>query len=243
MESVIYEPKGAALEYSPLACNLWTTCSHGCKYCYAPGSLQKKREAFFIEAPERKGILSKLERDCKKMEGDPRSILLCFVCDPYQPHDEKPAITRQALEILERYHMNVQVLTKGGMRAARDFDILKRAGWKFGTTLHLSLPSDRSELEPNTATTFSRINAIGLAHEMEIFTWVSVEPVIDPAQALYIIDLLEKIKIVDFWKIGKLNHFKERELKIDWSKFLLDVRLLLKGRPHYIKTDLLAFDR
>ena len=33
--SVIYEPKGKAREYSPLALNLYLECQHGCKYCYA----------------------------------------------------------------------------------------------------------------------------------------------------------------------------------------------------------------
>jgi hypothetical protein len=75
---------------------------------------------------------------------------------------------------------------------------------------------------------------------MGIFTWVSVEPVIDPEQALCIIETLDKMRVVDFWKVGKLNHFKELETKTDWAAFLRGVRLLLKGRPHYVKTDLLA---
>jgi DNA repair photolyase len=33
---VIYEPKGKAGEYAPLALNLYAGCSHGCTYCFAP---------------------------------------------------------------------------------------------------------------------------------------------------------------------------------------------------------------
>jgi DNA repair photolyase len=29
---IIYEPKGRALEYAPLAVNLYRGCSHGCDY-------------------------------------------------------------------------------------------------------------------------------------------------------------------------------------------------------------------
>ena len=36
--SIIYEPKGKAREYSPLAVNLYRGCSHGCLYCYANSS-------------------------------------------------------------------------------------------------------------------------------------------------------------------------------------------------------------
>jgi DNA repair photolyase len=203
--------------------------------------LQKKREQFFVEAPERKDILERLADDCIKMRGDRRPILLCFVCDPYQPHDEKVGITRQALEILEFYDMTAQILTKGGMRAVRDFDILKRAGWKFGTTLSFSKEESRQEWEPGAASIESRTKAILEAKERGIFTWVSVEPVIDPEQALNVIDGM--LAWVDYWKVGKLNHHKEQERSVNWSKFVKDVRLLLKDRPHYIKTDLLAWEK
>lgn len=241
MNSVIYQPKGAALEYSPLACNIWLTCSHGCRYCYGPACLRKQPSEFFTEATARKDILHNIEKDCQKIPGERRPILLSFVCDVYQPHDQRSAITRQALEILERYHMKAQVLTKGGMRAERDFDILKRNKWKFGTSLSWSYWREASEYEPGAAVIASRIEAIQIAHHMGIFTWVSLEPVIDPDQALDAIRLLKNH--VDFWKVGKLNHHSELEAKVDWSKFLKDVRLLLKDRPHYIKTDLLAWEK
>ena len=45
---VVYVPKGAALEYAPLAVNLYTGCSHGCKYCFAPACLHVTREEFSV---------------------------------------------------------------------------------------------------------------------------------------------------------------------------------------------------
>jgi DNA repair photolyase len=235
---IIYQPKGAALEYSPLACNLWTTCSHGCKYCYAPSALHKSRDDFFVAGLERKNILLDLEMDCVKMTGDPRPIFLCFTCDPYQPHDEIRGVTREALLILEHYQLKAQVLTKGGLRAARDFHILKRNNWKFGTTL---TGANTAEWEPGAATVKDRIDAIQLAHSLGIYTWVSIEPVINPDEVLDNIEHLAHV--VDFWKVGKLNHYSEIEKKIDWSKFLKEVQLLLKNRNHYIKTDLLAWGK
>ncbi|MDD5551345.1 MAG: hypothetical protein PHS34_08805 [Candidatus Omnitrophica bacterium] len=239
--SVIYQPKGRALEYSPLACNLWTTCTHGCKYCYSPATLRKQPEDFFIEVPARKKIIYELAKDCQKMKGDPRQVLLCFLCDPYQPNDVKAAITRDALEILALYKMTATVLTKGGMRAARDFDLLKKHEWKFGTSLNM-INEDHVKLwEPNAAHPLNRIDAIELAHEKGIYTWVSVEPVIYPEESLYLIEKL--LPVVDFWKIGKLNHNKEEELKNDWPKFIKDVRKILKGKEYYLKTDLLAWEK
>ena len=35
---IIYEPRGKAAEYSPLAANLYAGCGHGWLYCYAPAA-------------------------------------------------------------------------------------------------------------------------------------------------------------------------------------------------------------
>ncbi len=41
--AAIYEPSGAAREYSPLALNYITGCDHGCAYCYVPGLMKRFR--------------------------------------------------------------------------------------------------------------------------------------------------------------------------------------------------------
>jgi len=74
-----------------------------------------------------------------------------------------------------------------------------------------------------------------------IFTWVSLEPVINPDQALAVIHMAHPY--VNFWKVGKLNHMKEYERTVDWGKFLFDAETLLTklGAKYYIKNDLRAF--
>ena len=46
----IYEPKGKAREYSPLALNLYDGCDHGCKYCYVPKIKQRFKPAYDHES-------------------------------------------------------------------------------------------------------------------------------------------------------------------------------------------------
>ena len=234
--TVICEPKGRAREYSPLAVNLYTGCLYGCKYCFAPGVCHKSRSTFHTEVEPRKDILEKLEADCKKMKGDPREILLCFTSDPYQPIAD---VTREALLILERYEMRVSILTKGGMRASRDFDILARNDWKFGTTL-LFWDDDsvtKYQWEPGAPSPNNRYHAILIAHADGIYTWISIEPVIDPIQALTVI--LELRNIVDHFKIGKINYHKYIEDRVDWKRFRRDAEALLVGKDYYLKKDLL----
>lgn len=46
---VIYEAKGPAGEYSPLAANLFTGCAGRCAYCYRAGDRFVDRETFHSE--------------------------------------------------------------------------------------------------------------------------------------------------------------------------------------------------
>jgi hypothetical protein len=74
-------------------------------------------------------------------------------------------------------------------------------------------------------------------HARCIPTWVSLEPVLDPAM---VFDIIKKTAhYVDEYKVGVLNyHPKARE--IDWRKFGMDAISLLEkmGKRYYIKADL-----
>ena len=235
---IIYEPRGKAREYSDLAVNLYTGCSHACRYCYCPAILRKTIDAWAFDPQPRKGILRELERDAKKLRGDPREILLSFMSDPYHS-DEAAGLTREALQLLEQYDLRVQVLTKGGQRSIRDFDILSRNRWKYGTTIIFLSETLREQWEPGAPPIAERVEAIRQAHAAGIFTWVSVEPVVDPAEAIKVVETLRGE--VDFWKIGKLNHDREREAAIDWYRFLMEVEASLVGDHYLIKKDLELF--
>ncbi len=234
--NVIYEPRGAAAEYSHLAINLYHGCRFACRYCYAPGIALKTLAEWSANPQPKRDILNRIEADAKRIAGDPRSILLCFTSDPYQSA-EAAALTRETLLILEKYDLTATVLTKAGMNAVQDFDILKRNGWEFGTTLSYYSSRRRNHWEPNAPSPYSRIRAMQIAKAMGIKTWVSLEPVWDTVEALRLIS--EANSCVDFWKIGKMNH---RKLDIDWKKFHDDAVALLDslGAKYYIKKELAA---
>lgn len=237
----IYKPRGRALEYAELALNLYTGCAHGCQYCYVPDCTFKTPEVFHSQVEPRKGILEAVEKDAPKYRGDSRAVLLCFTCDPYPPAPS-PDVTRAALAILEKNNVKVQILTKAGPRALRDFDILARNRcWSFGTTLLFLDDDKRKKWEPNAASVSDRLGTIIEAKKRGIQTWVSVEPVIDAEEALGVIDAL--IGHVDLWKVGKLNHMPEVEKLTDWGIFLEQVEKRLKGREYIIKKDLLEAAR
>lgn len=247
---VIYEPKGRAKEYADLALNVYMGCTHACLYCYAPGAAHKTREDYIAEAQPRKDIIKKLEKDCHELyynykdfgyptHEDIPYIHMSFLGDMYQPADDYLQLTRQAIEVFMKYDIPFQILTKGGSRAKRDFDLLEKYDkCKFGTTLVFFSPFLAQKWEPNTASVSDRINTIIDAHERRIKTWVSLEPVIDPEQALTLIEVIHPW--VDEWKVGKINYNKEIEEKVDWIKFRTDVTNLLDkiGATYYLKNSL-----
>ena len=213
---LIYQPKGQAREYCPLSLNLSWQCGHECRYCY----VQRMRRF----QPGRKltpEILSDLlPQQAQKNLGP--TILLCFTCDPYGPQ-LTPGLARRTLEILAREGAAATVLTKAGLKATADFDVLARAGFWFGSTLCWSKDKDREHWEPHAANIESRWSAIQQAHELGIKTWISIEPTIDPEQGLQVIT--RSIGLVDAFAVGTWNYSRQGS-KLDYRRYLEKVLAL-----------------
>lgn len=234
----IYEPKGKAKEYCDLAVNLYKGCGHGCSYCFAPDIWRKlglSKDDFFNHPVVRPGILDAINKEAPKYKG--REVQLCFTCDPYQPIDEKLQITRQAIKILKANDITVRILTKGGQRSMRDFDLLEPERDWYGATLTFIDEESSFDFEFMASPAVERIEALKKAHTLGLRTWVSMEPVIDPEETYKLIDTC--LNFVDVFKIGKWNH-DARAKEIDWGKFGNMVVSLLKahGKEYYIKEDL-----
>lgn len=237
--NIIYEPKGKAREYSPLALNYYKGCDHGCTFCYVPNMFSRNKEYNHAEVKER-DILVKLEKDCKKQITD--QVLLSFTGDPYCNYNDKAKLTRKVLEILLKYQVPTAILTKGGLRCLQDIDLFKKFKViKIGATLTFDNDVNSLKTEPNAALPKERIEALKFLHGNNINTFVSIEPVIYPEQSLNLIR--QTLNFVDQYKIGKLNHYKDWESKIDWSKFLDDTVNLMRpyNKQFYVKNDLLKF--
>lgn len=239
--AVIYEPKGRALEYSELACNLYMGCTHGCRYCFAPSCMRKTPEQWHSEATPRKGVMEAFEREAKKLaeKGETRPILFSFLSDPYQPLERTMKLTHQALEIVSKYRLKSKILTKGHAdMVEEDLPLMKQAGTELGITLSFCDDTSRQEWEPAAATVHERIELLKKAHGMGVRTWVSMEPVIVPEEALELLRMLSPF--VDHWKIGKLNHFPQVEKCVDWIAFRESAKEILDrlGVDYYFKKSL-----
>jgi len=238
----IYEPKGRAREYSPLALNYFKGCDNGCRYCYVPPMMKRFRKDYDHSSVSVSDI-NKIESTARKFEGCGNQILLSFTGDPYCNFETDE--TERVLEILNRYNHKVAILTKNPGKAKKDIELFKRFGdrFKIGSTLTFDNEADSKEWEPRAETPEQRIEALRYFAENGIKTWASFEPVIDPEQSL---NVLEKISgFIDHVKIGKLNNYKGLDKRINWTDFLEKaVEVCRKNNvKFYIKEDLAKFNK
>ena len=236
---VIYDPAGRAKEYSQgeYAFNFQIGCTHGCVYCYGHKAVYKTKEEF-MQPVVKKAVIERLRKDCEKLQaaGYTGNIFMSFTCDPYDSTDSETGITRQAIEIIHSHGMHCTILTKGGKRAERDFDLLE-PGDKFGTTLTFLRESDRELWEPHAARVSERLVSLKNAHEKGIETFASCEPVIYPDQTKDLIVLASDF--VDEFRIGKWNYDK-RAKNTNWPVFREDIVKICETLcvGYYIKNDL-----
>jgi len=242
--SVIYEPKGKAREYSPLALNLYEGCDHNCFYCYVPNIKRAFNKYYDHKTVKcRKNVIENLRNEAPKLR-EKNQVLLSFTGDPYCLANNEFGLTRQALEILYKNNIQVAILTKGGKRAISDIEIIKKFGnsIKVGCTLTFDNDIHSLEYEPGAAPASERIEMLKYFNEHNVETWVSMEPVLNHNHSLNLIKMA--MPYTSHFKIGKLNHFPDIERKIDWTQFLHDVVEIMRenNKPFYIKNDLLKWN-
>lgn len=231
--SVIYEPKGRAFEYAPLACNPWIGCVHGCKYCYGPASFHVKRENW--NTPRLKeNFLDRFEDAAFKLEGDQREILFSFATDTCGT-PEQVAVMSNVLAIAENRELNLTILTKNPLAALPLLDTMAKNEWRLGTTICFISDELRKEWEPGAPNVNKRIEGLDAARNAGVKTWVSVEPVVDFHEGIDAV-IVSRGRC-DLVKVGKWNH-DARANAIDWKEFHSQASDILHGHPHVFKHDL-----
>ncbi len=239
---LVYEPKGRAREYAAHAANLYTSCTHGCLYCYAPRCLQRKRDVFHTSVSVRKNALNLFAADCAEYaeQNLTEPVLMSFVSDPYQPDELELRVTRKALEIAAAHKAPIHILTKGGTRAIPDFPILAETGPQaaFACTLTVFDKSWAAKLEPCAAEPEDRLQALKTAHNAGLSTWVSFEPSIDQESVIKFIRLSHPY--VDLYKVGAISGDKTLSRITNWREYGFNVinELEKYEKKYIIKNDL-----
>lgn len=238
MKSVIYETKGRAREFNELAINLFTGCGHQCIYCYGADVMHTDKSSW-ENCPKPRVNEQDILNSAKmwKQRGETRRVLLCFVTDPYQPIEAETQLTHHAISILHEHGFYVHILTKGGKRSMRDFDLLSDKD-AYATTLTCINPEDSLRWEPYAALPDERIDALKEAHRRGIETWVSFEPVIYPRDTVALLN--RTFPFVGHYKVGTMNYHPHGK-SINWREYGFSMKRIMDamGIKYYFKKDLL----
>jgi DNA repair photolyase len=198
---------------------------------------QEERQKFHAGAVPRPDYLQHLRKDARKYQaaGIHEQVLLCFTTDAYNPSNT--SLTRPTIEILIEHGLGFCVLTKGGSRSLVDLDLYRSDRDAYACTLTSLDDAFSQKWESAAALPGDRIAALKTFHEAGIFTWVSLEPVLDVERSLAIVQ--QTHEYVDLYKVGRVN-YQPATKATDWKKYAERmVELLNKlGAAHYIKHDL-----
>lgn len=238
----IYQPSGKAAEYSPWACNFYTGCSNDCEYCYCKRGVMShvwsteprlkkcfkdRHHAFEIFKKELNANLEVLRKS---------GILFSFTTDPLL--QETRYLTFLCAQLANEKGVPVKILTK---RA--DFLDYVKFLWlapsltAFGFTL-----TGFDEKESGASTNAERIEAMRILHYFGFRTFASIEPIIDPAVSLDIVNATKNV--CDLFKVGTMSG---RKIDYKWVEMrrLMDrlVEMSRQGKKIYLKDSFLDYLR
>ncbi len=165
--------------------NPYKGCEHGCIYCFArpnhayldlsPGL---DFETKLFSKPEAARVL---ERELSNPRYVPQRIQLGGSTDAYQPIERELGITRQILEVLERFNHPVAITTKSVL-VLRDTDILTRMAQKDLVFVMVAVTTlDRRlarVMEPRASTPERRLAAIEALSRAGVPVAVGLAPMI-----------------------------------------------------------------
>jgi DNA repair photolyase len=165
--------------------NPYRGCEHGCVYCYArpshaymdlsPG-IDFETKIFF-----KRDAARLLEAELGAPGYQPKPITIGANTDPYQPLERELRVTRSLLEVLERTHHPLTLITKSTL-ILRDLDLLTALAREQLIQVFVSITSLDVELkrtlEPRTAAPQARLRVVQALAAAGIPIGVLVAPII-----------------------------------------------------------------
>lgn len=165
--------------------NPYQGCEHGCVYCYARNSHTywgfSAGLDFESKIIVKKNVAQVLERQLQKPTWKVQPIMLSGNTDCYQPQEKHFELTRRVLEVLLKYRNPVSMITKNVL-ILRDLDLLKELAGRSLVHVYFSITtmdeSLRAKLEPRTATTAKKLQAIEALSAAGVPVGVMAAPII-----------------------------------------------------------------
>jgi len=165
--------------------NPYQGCEHGCVYCYARNSHEywgwNAGLDFESKIIVKKNAPELLEKELLNPNWKVKPIVLSGNTDCYQPLERKLRITRSLLQVLAKYRHPVGIITKN-VSFLEDMDLLEDLAKDNLVRVVLSITSLdetlRSVLEPRTASSVKKLQAIKILSDKGIPVSIMNAPII-----------------------------------------------------------------
>jgi len=159
--------------------NLYCGCTHGCIYCDSRSKCYQF-DHDFEDIEVKRDAVKLLEQQLRKKR-QPCMIGTGSMCDPYIPLETELQVTRQSIEVIERYGFGLAILTKSA-RLLRDLDLLKRINARTKCVVQTTLTTfDEAlckKIEPHVSSTRERFEMLMTLKDAGIPTVVWLCPIL-----------------------------------------------------------------
>lgn len=199
--------------------NIYRGCTHGCIYCDSRSTCYQINHPFEdVEVKENGPELLDLALSKKRNKV---MVGTGSMCDPYCAIEKEIKYTRKCLEIIEKHHCGVTIITKSDL-ILRDLDILERINKTAKTVVQMTLTTYDEDLckilEPHVCTTKARFEALKVFRDHHIPTVVWLCPFLpfinDTEENLRgLVNYLIEAKVygIIFWGVGVTLREGDRE--------------------------------
>ena len=159
--------------------NLYRGCQHGCIYCDARSKCYQMDHDFADIAVKQNGIA--LLDAALKRKRLPCMIGTGAMSDPYIPLERELGLTRQVLELVEKYGCGIVLQTKSDL-VLRDLDLLKAINDRTKAVVQMTLTTFDDDLcrivEPGVCVTSRRLEVLRILRDAGIPTVVWLCPIL-----------------------------------------------------------------
>ena len=159
--------------------NLYRGCTHGCIYCDSRSKVYQMDHAF-EDIEVKRNAVQILEQQLRRKR-KPCMIGTGAMCDPYLHLENELKLTRQCIELIDRYGFGLTVLTKSN-GILRDMDLLQSINRKSKCVVQMTLTTYDDKLckilEPNVSVTSNRIAVLKEMQIADIPTVVWLCPIL-----------------------------------------------------------------
>lgn len=158
--------------------NIYKGCCHGCIYCDSRSDCYRIEDFDTVKIKE--NAIQIIENDLRSKTKS-GVIGTGAMSDPYNPFEKEYQLTRQALELIERYGFGISIATKSAL-LTRDIDMLQKIKKQSPVLCKITITTYDEDLnkkiEPHVSSSVERFQAIKQLADAGIYCGILLMPML-----------------------------------------------------------------